>query len=196
MAQQLGRWIGCWWLLAVSLFVSGSVQAAVVVNATDLGDRVRFVVSASGELTITDMVLQLSVDQIFDSPEEFDAFPNGPGDWYTFGDVPDMSGTFQVASIYTVNGPGALLTLVGTVADVFSPVSFQSGSSIFDFEMRTFDPLTAPLDFSFEGYYLGGNGDLVQVDGSVAPIPEPSTYALMIAGLLGLGFVARRRRTG
>lgn len=29
--------------------------------------------------------------------------------------------------------------------------------------------------------------------GATAPIPEPSTYALMIAGLAGLGFVARRR---
>jgi hypothetical protein len=28
----------------------------------------------------------------------------------------------------------------------------------------------------------------------VAEVPEPSTYALMIGGLLGLGFVARRRR--
>ncbi len=27
-----------------------------------------------------------------------------------------------------------------------------------------------------------------------AEVPEPSTYALMIGGLLGLGFVARRRK--
>ena len=26
------------------------------------------------------------------------------------------------------------------------------------------------------------------------PIPEPSTYALMLAGLAGVGFLARRRR--
>jgi hypothetical protein len=30
-------------------------------------------------------------------------------------------------------------------------------------------------------------------DGDVAPIPEPSTYALMLAGLGCLGFIAKRR---
>jgi hypothetical protein len=30
----------------------------------------------------------------------------------------------------------------------------------------------------------------------LAPVPEPSTYALMLAGLAGVGFVARRRRNG
>ena len=38
---------------------------------------------------------------------------------------------------------------------------------------------------SFLVYNLGSN---------VAPIPEPETYALMLAGLGALGFVARRRR--
>jgi hypothetical protein len=27
----------------------------------------------------------------------------------------------------------------------------------------------------------------------LTPVPEPSTYALMIAGLIGLGWIARRR---
>jgi hypothetical protein len=30
----------------------------------------------------------------------------------------------------------------------------------------------------------------------LAPVPEPSTYALMLAGLMGVGFVARRRKNG
>ncbi len=36
----------------------------------------------------------------------------------------------------------------------------------------------------------------LQMDGDLvyAPVPEPSTYAMMAAGLLGLGLVARRRR--
>ena len=31
---------------------------------------------------------------------------------------------------------------------------------------------------------------------SITPIPEPETYALMMAGLGAMGFVARRRRKG
>ena len=29
---------------------------------------------------------------------------------------------------------------------------------------------------------------------SVTPVPEPETYALMLAGLGAVGFIARRRR--
>jgi hypothetical protein len=34
------------------------------------------------------------------------------------------------------------------------------------------------------------------VDPPVAPVPEPSTYALMLAGLGFVGAIARRRRSG
>jgi hypothetical protein len=44
------------------------------------------------------------------------------------------------------------------------------------------------------GYVLPvRDGDIGQA-GAVTPVPEPSTYALMLAGLLGLGVHARRRQ--
>lgn len=65
-------------------------------------------------------------------------------------------------------------------------------------------------DFAFETghwlHWLGGFGraanddvfngidKLGQAETAIAaPIPEPSTYALMVAGLFGVGFIARRR---
>jgi Ni/Co efflux regulator RcnB len=40
----------------------------------------------------------------------------------------------------------------------------------------------------------GSRGRHHEFQGQVAPVPEPSTYALMLAGLGVLGFVARRRK--
>lgn len=46
---------------------------------------------------------------------------------------------------------------------------------------------------------IGGNTaispPLLGLTAATAPIPEPETYALMLAGLAGIGFVARRRRS-
>lgn len=49
---------------------------------------------------------------------------------------------------------------------------------------------------SLDGY--GGNGDTVlfdQVSVSVSAVPEPSTWAMMILGFAGVGFMAYRRKS-
>jgi hypothetical protein len=46
--------------------------------------------------------------------------------------------------------------------------------------------------FGAASWTLNGDGTLVYT----APVPEASTYAMMLAGLLTLGFVARRRMNG
>jgi len=42
------------------------------------------------------------------------------------------------------------------------------------------------------GYYQDNNGSLSV---SVSAIPEPSTWAMMILGFLGVGFLSYRRKT-
>jgi PEP-CTERM motif len=49
-------------------------------------------------------------------------------------------------------------------------------------------PATSPISI-----LASTNSQDLVYGGATAPIPEPSTYALMIAGLAGVGFVARRR---
>ena len=64
--------------------------------------------------------------------------------------------------------------------------------------------LGSHLSLSGASEYLLGYNDSFRGDAdfddmvvrlSVSPVPEPSTYALMLAGLGVLGFVARRRRS-
>jgi uncharacterized protein (TIGR03118 family) len=44
-------------------------------------------------------------------------------------------------------------------------------------------------------YFTDGiNGEMDGLFGAIVSVPEPSTWALMLVGLGGLGFVARRRR--
>ncbi|OWQ46787.1 hypothetical protein CDL60_13360 [Roseateles noduli] len=41
---------------------------------------------------------------------------------------------------------------------------------------------------------VSGSGRLVSITEIAAAVPEPSTYALMLAGVTAIGVVARRRR--
>ncbi len=45
-----------------------------------------------------------------------------------------------------------------------------------------------------DGSVLGSAGGKYSADIALAPVPEPETYAMMLAGLGLLGFTARRRK--
>lgn len=62
--------------------------------------------------------------------------------------------------------------------------------------------LTAPnlasgnYTLAVEGRVLGTKGGSFGGNINVSPVPEPSTWAMMVGGLAALGFMARRRKTG
>jgi hypothetical protein len=60
-----------------------------------------------------------------------------------------------------------------------------SGSDVFD--------TTAPATTEQFGGQWSFNGTTVAYNVAAAPVPEPGTYGLFIAGLMAMGFVVRRR---
>lgn len=72
----------------------------------------------------------------------------------------------------------SVLTLTGAMAPITLTVLGFAGDPFGD---------TTPLSTGYSG--------AIRFDTAITPIPEPQTYALMLAGLVGVAGAARRRRT-
>ena len=86
-----------------------------------------------------------------------------------------FSGANLLGTVGPLSGAAASGTATGSFVSVVSPYSLTIGVAISRASAGT---STGDLNFQ------------------VTPIPEPETYALMMAGLGALGFVARRRQRG
>jgi hypothetical protein len=137
------------------------------------------------------------------------AFAVGPGD---LGTIDNMSftldnivpmGIFQDVYSFSLADPG---TLSGSVVPInFGPYNILGLTvTLQDSSFSVIGSDSTPDDgFTFAGLAAGtyalnvlgfatGSGGGFYAGGVVA-IPEPETYAMLLAGLLAIGFVARRR---
>ena len=121
-------------------------------------------------------------------------------------------GTYALDTDVIVNGisiSGGNLTGVDTgFFDFFkSGLSIAGGDADYGFSLILFGGNKAQLiyalpsttspacaQFPVEGASCGVSANAAT--GVFAPVPEPETYALMLAGLGAIGFAARRRRAG
>jgi PEP-CTERM motif len=143
------------------------------------------------------------------------AFAVGPGPLGTIDNLPITvsnivpAGIFQDVYSFTIADPGSVS---GSITPVNFGVYNIAGLTVTlqDASFAVVDSDNTPLDgFSFGslaagnyalnvlgfatgsqgGFYAGG------LIAQTAPIPEPETYTLMLAGLGIVGFIARRRRS-
>jgi hypothetical protein len=94
---------------------------------------------------------------------------------------------------------GAAWSLVGTLNVPESAANDNSPYSTSPHGFLTLSNLNIDSQFVRVSLRLSSNGpytfaDEVDFYSSAAPVPEPETYAMMLAGLGLLGFVARRRK--
>lgn len=115
-----------------------------------------------------------------------------PGLFVTIEQGP--AGISQFFSIETITGTATLVGnagINGLTGMVYENGTLYVGRDRFGLSLYTIDPSTAGVSFlanisnaPFQATGIWG----------LAPIPEPETYAMMLAGLGLLGFTARRRK--
>jgi hypothetical protein len=138
----------------------------VIVNP---GDYWRLTMTGTGLGQVTDLKYSLAVANAATQPLSFDVMLN---------DITVSSGVVAMGA--------------GMISDhlSFAPV-YASGTDDFTFQFRL---------KSYGAMFVYRESSIIEITGKqiseVPPLvaPEPSTYALMAAGLSGLGVVARRRR--
>ena len=195
---------------AYVLVLCANAEAAVVIgnsvtepyqNGTNFGTKAVGFLTGSNALLLDDIQVALGGHDSSGGSLTFtlNSDANGvPGSVIETIGSQDVAG-FAATGAYTLT-PASPLPLAANTT-YWIQVAFPAGAPpAWD---RT-TPSNAPTSglATFIGYVFDqGSGfapsttfNAIIVEGSIAAIPEPETYAMMLAGLSVLGFVARRRK--
>jgi PEP-CTERM motif len=201
-------------LLAAAATLGSSAQAAIYTGNWDPSYGSIFPNlgwQASGVFDVPDACLALGTanDLPISGPCAGFTVLSAEVDFYNVASPGTILESFNLNTNVIVNGidvAGGKLTGIDTgFFDFFVPSLSIAGSGDFSFSLLLFggdkaqliyaDPTTTSPGcalFPVDGASCGVSANAAS--GVFAPIPEPETYALMLAGLGALGFAARRRR--
>ncbi len=165
--------------------VRGTVGGALFAGATAQGS---YMVDGTSNPFFTFAAMAIPSNDFFignDNPMEYQLF--------------NAAGQLQISSI-TVKAR----EIWDAGSEVFDPAAAafvgnndlraDQGSVVaFNFaEFAGYNGLQTPAGYTFNSQ-LAANTDVYRISFTAAPVPEPQTYALMLAGLAALGALARRR---
>jgi len=185
------------WIAAVGIILSGlslspSARANLVININQVGSDV--VAIGSGTLNTSHLAGNgfIGTDFIEANTARIIFGAIGSGDTYLISGPANFgAGSFVAAS----SASGDLFGLIG-FGDVLVPRGYISGALLSGTD--TFDNATISSLGLAPGTYVytlaGSEPDSVTVQIGVSAVPEPSTWAMVILGFAGLGFMGYRRR--
>ncbi len=211
-------------VLAILLFAVASVARADVVVVSGLQDQVGSGIGPGGSISLNFGVSQLTISDVnpdgcvgggpgqCNSTLRFDGvytpinpiFPSfaiqtSPGyllDPSVVNTNPSLVAYSPYLDAYRVAGN---IPLTGDYAlnvgsNLLIPFIYNGGTQ-WDaawLNVTITEPVTGVYDFALNGYGYDDSGAAVAV--GIDPVPEPSEYALLLSGLLLLGFVLRRNK--
>lgn len=176
---------------------AGVANAAVTINVTEVGGNVVFTTSGSLDLTGAAFLGGIGYD---------DGFIPGGSNWYVASGAGAAVDNYAMTSFAGAFGSsGAFFSSPSSVSgddffiwgngggteQVGVPVGYISGSAISS--GMVFAGATISGFTMIPGTYLYNiPNDTITLN--IVAIPEPETYAMLLAGLGLLGFIARRRK--
>jgi len=150
--------------------------------------------------------LTLRVDTALNPLFTFAGMVVPSNDFFIGNDNPAAYTLFDAAGALAI--PGITVT-AGQIWDagseVFDPAAAafvgdndlrtpQNSVVAFNFaELAAFNGLTTGAGYVFDSSLSAGS-EVYRISFAVSPVPEPGSMAMLTAGLLGIGFLARRRR--
>jgi hypothetical protein len=197
------------------LLQSGASQANVLLNSGfESGDFTNWTVNTGGDVTYPQVVIAYNQSGEYPTGAFGEPIPAAPGggDYgaYFVSDTATQSisqsisltqgqnyqVSFQVYSPDNGRNNPFDATLQSSVDGVLSPLftakTLASGWTLYSaIFAASAGPYTFSLNFDGQGVPAA---DFVLDNASVAAVPEASTWAMMILGFVGVGFLAYRRR--